>query len=149
MTQSGIFHILICICVFGNIGKYFICKKTNVQVRYICICMFENIAFVCLKTQRTGATDKDVLPGFVSPIPCLLLLCTDFQFRFVRFCLFFLQDFFSIHFFENVLYKFCHTIGTYVGTSRHVMYLLGTSRPPVLLFYLGLTFVIFIKTEIS
>ena len=40
-------------------------KKTNVQVRYICICMFENIAFVCLKTQRTGATDKDVLPGFV------------------------------------------------------------------------------------
>ena len=58
-------------------------------------------------------------------------------------------DFFSIHFFENVLYKFCHTIGTYVGTSRHVMYLLGTSRPPVLLFYLGLTFFIFIKTEIS
>ena len=58
-------------------------------------------------------------------------------------------DFFSIHFFENVLCKFCHTSGTYVGTSRHVMYLLGTSRPHVLLFYFGLTFVIFIEIEIS
>ena len=56
------------------------------KVFCICICMFENIAFVCLKTQRTGATDKDVLPGFVSPIPCLLLLCADFPFRFVTFC---------------------------------------------------------------
>ena len=55
-------------------------------MRYIWICIFENIAFVCLKTQRTGATDKDVLPGFVSPIPCLLLLCADFPFRFVTFC---------------------------------------------------------------
>ena len=36
-----------------------------------CISTFENMGFVFvfLRMQSTSATDKDVLPGFVSPIP--------------------------------------------------------------------------------